>query len=136
MRNRKEMPPNPHNLAKSDTWSTAENTAISTACELITDDYLQAIEPILAEASDIAQQRNTIMHGVLAVGTSGRIVQHIYRADRQKPHKQTVSIEKMDQLAARCSRLTLRLMEFTADPLGVVSADKIENFRRAFPMKD
>jgi hypothetical protein len=34
------MLPNGHNLAKPDTSQPAENTAISTNCELITGDYV------------------------------------------------------------------------------------------------
>jgi glucose/arabinose dehydrogenase len=45
------MMPNRHNLAKPDTSQPAENTEISTACELITRDYLG--RPV-----DVAQLRD------------------------------------------------------------------------------
>ncbi|UYQ73477.1 hypothetical protein OF122_06910 [Pelagibacterium flavum] len=43
MRKRKQMPPNPHNLAKQDTSKAAENRAIPARCQLFTGDDLRSL---------------------------------------------------------------------------------------------
>ena len=97
--------------------------------------HLIELEPLLAESSEISNQRNTIIHGILTIHPNGKIVQHVYRADRRKPHIQTVSLNKMDELATRCSFLTFGFMKFTAS-LGIIIPDKLDDFHGAFPVQD
>lgn len=93
--------------------------------------HLQAIEPLLNEAVEIAAQRNTFVHSVIQTDKNKRLVMR----RRNKPLKKGTQIQRttpaqLDDLSARCTVLALNLINFSCDPMGVVTADFINEFYR------